>query len=949
MQPSAPEISICPGCGRDLEETSGGGLGCMICLLRVGIGGEDEVSQAALGESTSKPIEGEERFGVYEIERHPEGSLYELGRGAMGVTYRAIDTSLQRNVALKIVNAGKAARSAEARERFMREARAAAALRHDHIATVFQFGIREETGQCFYAMELIEGETLEQRVHRVGPLDVRTAIDIAQQVAAALIAAEKRGVIHRDLKPANLMLVSPDDETVGVDQDNEEPTVKIIDFGLAKVLNAPFDPMRLTHDGFVGTPAFASPEQFDNSILDVRSDIYSLGVTLWFALTGKTPFGGHTVEEIHSAQRANTLPIDELKAAHVPSRLRSLLRSMLAVEPAARPGAHNLAARLRRCSIQASGVRRIRVALAAAFILLLGVTPFFVFRSLWTQNLASHPAPEKSIAVLPFSNLSKEEENAFFADGVQDEILTNLARVGDLKVISRASVMQYKSGVARNLRKIGQQLGVAHLLEGSVQRAANRVRVNAKLIDARSDAHLWAQTYDRDLADVFAIQSEIAKAIADQLQARLSPNEKAAIEKPPTADLAAFDLYTRAKTLLLTTSLIPTGEQNLRQAVELLNQAVTRDPAFFEAYYQLAFVHGRLYSLGFDHTASRLVSAEAALQAAIRLRPDAGETHLARANYLYYGPRDYAGALAELENARQSLPNHPRLFELTGYIFRRRGQQEEGLRNLEKALELDPRNYFIMQQIALSYQFLRRYPEEAAILDRALTIIPEDAATKVNRALVDFYWKADTKPLHQAIDSILAGDPGAISEVADSWFVCALAEHDRVAAERALVALGDSPWWVDAAVILSRSFGEGLLPRVMKDEAKARAAFSKARAEQEKIVQAQPDYGPALCVLGLIDAALGGKEAALKEGRRAIELLPVEKDSINGTRMLVYFAIIAAWADEKGLALQQLELGARAPTPSQALNYGSLKLLPFWDPLRDDPRFEKIVNSLAPR
>ena len=948
MQPAAPEISICPGCGRALEETSGGGLCCMVCLLRVGIGGENEVAQAPLTGSNSKPLEGDERFGVYEIERHPDGSLYELGRGAMGVTYRAIDTSLQRKVALKIVNTAKATRSAEARQRFMREARAAAALRHEHIATVFQFGIREETGQCFYAMELIEGETLEERVHRVGPLDVRTAIDIAQQVTAALIAAEKRGVIHRDLKPANLMLVSPDDETVGVNQDNENPTVKIIDFGLAKALNAPVDPMSLTLDGFVGTPAFASPEQFEHSAVDVRADIYSLGATLWFALTGKTPFGGHSVEEIHSAQQANTLPMEQLKAAHVPSRLRSLLESMLAVEPAARPSTHELVAQLRRCSVQASGVRPIRVALAAAFILLLGVSAFFISRSLRTQNLASTPAaPEKSIAVLPFSNLSKEEENAFFADGVQDEILTNLARVGDLKVISRASVMQYKSGVARNLRKIGQELGVAHLLEGSVQRAANRVRVNAKLIDARSDAHLWAQTYDRDLADVFAIQSEIAKAIADQLQARLSPNEKAAIEKPPTADLAAFDLYTRAKTLLLTTSLIPTGEQNLRQAVELLNQAVTRDPAFFEAYYQLAFVHGRLYSLGFDHTANRLASAETALQAAIRLRPDAGETHLARANYLYYGPRDYAGALAELENARQSLPNHPRFFELTGYILRRRGQQEDGLRNLEKALEFDPRNYFIMQQIALSYQFLRRYPEEAAILDRALTIIPKDAATKVNRALVDFYWKADTKPLHQAIDSILAGDPGAISQVADSWFVCALAEHDRVAAERALVALGDSPWWVDAAVILSRSFGEGLLPRVMKDEAKARATFSKARAEQEKIVQAQPDYGPALCVLGLIDAALGRKEAALEEARRAIELLPVEKDSINGTRMLVYFAIIAAWTGEKDLALQQLELGARAPTPSQALNYGALKLLPFWDPLRGDPRFERIVDSIS--
>ena len=562
---------------------------------------------------------------------------------------------------------------------------------------------------------------------------------------------------------------------------------------------------------------------------------------------------------------------------------------------------------------------------------------------------AASVIPEKSIAVLPFENLSRDPDNAFFTDGVQDEILMHLAKIADLKVISRTSVMQYKSGVARNVREISQQLGVAHLLEGSVQRAANRVRVNAQLIDARTDAHLWAQTYDRDLADVFAIQSEIAKAIADQLQAKLSPAEKTAIEKPPTADLAAFDLYTRAKTLLLTTAFTFTNAENLEQAVELLNRAVTRDPVFVEAYYQLTYAHGRLYSLGLDHTASRLASAEAALQAAIQLRPDSGETHLARAQYLYYCLRDYANALAELENARRSLPNDRRILELTGYILRRRGQQEEGLRNLEKAIELDPRNSFIMHQIALSYQFLRRYPEEAAILDRALTITPKNAATKVERALVDFYWKADTKPLHQAIDSILAEDPNAISEVADSWFFCTLAERDHVAAERALVALVDSRWWSDAAVILSRSFGEGLLARVIKDEGKARAGFSKARAEQEKIVQAQPDYGPALCVLGLIDAALGRKEAALEEARRATELLPVEKDSVNGSRMLVYFAIAAAWTGEKDLALQQLELGLRAPNPSQALHYGALKLLPFWDPLRGDPRFEKIVNSLAPK
>jgi serine/threonine-protein kinase len=490
---------------------------------------------------------------------------------------------------------------------------------------------------------------------------------------------------------------------------------------------------------------------------------------------------------------------------------------------------------------------------------------------------------------------------------------------------------------------------VAHLLEGSVQRAANKIRVNAQLIDARTDAHLWAQTYDRDLSDVFAIQSEIAKAIADQLQAKLSPNEKAAIEKPPTTDLAAFDLYTRAKTLLLSIGFNANNQQNLQQAIELLNEAVGRDPAFFEAYYQLVFAHGNAYSAYGDHTPARLTLAKAALQAVTRLRPDAGETHLARANYLYFCPRDYDGALAELEVARRSLPNDPRIFELTGFILRRRGQPEEGVSNLERAVELDPRNLNTLQQLAVSYQFLRRYPENAAVMDRALTIVPNDVGTKTNRALVDFNWKAETRPLHEAIDSILAAGPSAISDTADNWFQCALAERDPTAAERALVALGDSLWWEDGPLLLSRSFGEGLLARMMKDETKARAAFTKARLEQEKIVQAQPDYGPALCVLGLIDAALGRKEEALSEGRRAIELLPVDKDSINGSRMLVYFAVIAAWVGEKDTALQYLAANAQSPGGYAVATYGALKLLPFWDPLRGDPRFEKIVASLAPK
>jgi TolB-like protein/class 3 adenylate cyclase/Tfp pilus assembly protein PilF len=565
---------------------------------------------------------------------------------------------------------------------------------------------------------------------------------------------------------------------------------------------------------------------------------------------------------------------------------------------------------------------------------------------------AALPSPpqkvaEKSIAVLPFENLSDDKQNAFFTDGVQDEILTDLAKIADLKVISRTSVMQYKTGVPRNLREIGQQLGVAHLLEGSVQRAANKVRVNAQLIDARNDAHLWAQTYDRDLADVFAIQSEIAKAIADQLQAKLSPDEKSAIERAPTADVGAFDLYSRAKNLIITTSFSAIGSQNLFKAVDLLNEALSRDPSFFLAQCQLAYAQANLYFLGGDHTPPRLKLAQAAVEAAFRLRPDAGEAHLAKAELLYRGYLDYDGALAELDVARKTLPNDPRVFELKGYIARRRGQHEEGLRNLQRAVELDPRNFFTLQQIALSYINLRRYAEEAAVLDRALSIKPDDVDTTVVRALIPLDWKADPSPLRQTLDQLKATNPEGIRSVADTWFLCALAQRDAAYAREALAALGTNVIGNDA-VQFRRSFAEGLIARMEKNEPEARRAFTAARADQEKIVQQQPDYGPAVCVLGLIDAGLGRKEEALRESRRAVELLPVAKDSINGTHMIEFFAITAAWVGEKDLACEQL---ARVTQTSAygTISYGQLTLLPYWDPLRGYPPFEKIVASLAPR
>jgi TolB-like protein/integral membrane sensor domain MASE1/class 3 adenylate cyclase/Flp pilus assembly protein TadD len=551
---------------------------------------------------------------------------------------------------------------------------------------------------------------------------------------------------------------------------------------------------------------------------------------------------------------------------------------------------------------------------------------------------------EKSVAVLPFESLSGEKENAYFADGVQDEILTLLAKVADLKTISRVSVMQYQSGGARNLREIGQQLGVANVVEGSVQRSGNRVRVNAKLVDARTDRELWGQTYDRDLADVFAIQSQIAKAIAEQLQAKLSPREVNAIERPPTGDIAAFDLYTRAKNLLLS-SFSSAGKAKLLQAADLLNQAVARDPSFFQAYCELAQTHDRLYHLGYDHTPARLASAESAIQAAFRLRPDAGETQLARAQNLYRGYLDYKGALAELEVAGQTLPNDPGVFELKGYIERRQGRWEESTRNLEHAIDLDPRNFFTLQQIATSYGLLRRYPEQISVLDHALAVQPNDANIKVALASVEFHWKANTRPLHQTIDSIRATNPSALPSVVNDWLSCALAERDVAAAKNALNAFGETPL-TDYALHLTRSVIDGVLARMEKDEGKARLAFTAARAEQEKTVQAQPNYGPALCALGLIDAGLGRKDEALREGRRAVELLPVEKDAINGPLMIEYLAMIAAWVGDRDLACEQLAIAIR---PASTVSYGQLKLLPFWDPLRGDPRFEKIVASLAPK
>jgi len=551
--------------------------------------------------------------------------------------------------------------------------------------------------------------------------------------------------------------------------------------------------------------------------------------------------------------------------------------------------------------------------------------------------------PEKSIAVLPFENFSTDKENAFFADGIHDEVLTYLAKVADLKVISRTSVMQYKNAAMRNVREIAQQLGVANVLEGSVQRSGNRVRVTAQLIDARTDTHVWAERYDRDLADVFAIQSEIAKKIADQLQAKISVSEKAAIERAPTTDLLAYDLYLRAQALFADTSDAVHAREKLPQAAQLLDEALTRDPNFLQAWCLLSRVHSVAYFRGHDHTPARLELAKAALERAMRLQPDAGEVHLALANYYYHGFRDYKRARAELASARETLPNSADVFLYTAFIDRREGRWEEATRNFERAIELDPRNFFILQQLALAYAWQRRYADEARAYDRALTIVSADPNTRIQQAQVALDWQADLKPFQTTLASLMAEDPSVALDI--DTLVPSLCDRTWAAATRILTNY-PRKGAANNGVNYPYAYWEGVLARCQDDSVKARVAFAAARTEVQKMVDQQPDFAAAVSLLGMIDAGLDKKEDALREGQRACELLPISKDAIDGTFLAINLAQIYAWIGDKDHAIEQIAALERVPNP---LSYGLLKLHPDWDSLRGDARFEKIVASLAPK
>jgi TolB-like protein/Tfp pilus assembly protein PilF len=551
--------------------------------------------------------------------------------------------------------------------------------------------------------------------------------------------------------------------------------------------------------------------------------------------------------------------------------------------------------------------------------------------------------PAKSIAVLPFENLSSDKENDYFADGVQDEILTNLAKVADLKVISRTSVLQYRRATTRNVREIGRDLGVAHLLEGTVQRAGSKLRVNVQLIDARNGADIWAQSYNDKIADLFAIQSEIAKTIADQLSAKLTAGEKAAIETPPTRDLAAYDLYLQGRAIYAdTTANIPAREK-LPRAASLLEQAIARDPRFLSAWCLLSRVHGDMYFEGYDHTASRHDLAKSAVETALHLDPDSGEAHLALAQFYYHGTRDYWSARHELEIARRTLPNNAEVFEYTGYIDRRDGRWTDSTHNFERALELDPRNFLTLQQLGVTYSWQRRYADQIKTLERALSVMPRDPVTRIVRAGVDLDESADIKPFQNTLAKVIAEDPSVASDVDDhDWALC---ERNPASSARMLKHY-PSEGEVIIGVNYPKAYWEGVVARAEGDSAKAEAAFNAARSEVEQLLAKEPDFAAAISLMGMIDAGLGKKDEAIREGRRACALLPPSKDAIDGINLAVNLAQIYAWTNEKELSIQEIAGIERVPNN---LSYGLLKLHPNWDALRGEAEFEKIVASLAPK
>jgi serine/threonine protein kinase/Flp pilus assembly protein TadD len=944
-------IRSCPKCGAEIPGDAPEG-GCPGCLLESGLRLLDEEAVAGVdlsavaaysAEAAAKagsakaddpgrpasPMPATARFAEMLGELGDYELLEEIGRGGQGVVFRARQKSLNRTVALKVISLGQWASKAHLK-RFRREAEAAANLDHPNIVPIYEVGERD--GSCYFSMKFIEGGQLDEVVRRT-PMSIRHAAELIAKVARTVHYAHEHGIVHRDIKPGNILLDA-----------KGEP--HLTDFGLARLVESESTVTRTME--VMGTPSYMAPEQAvgNNTKLTSATDVYGLGAVLYQMLTGRPPFaGGTTYETIKLLLDTAPRPPGVLNPK-IDRELSTICLKCLEKDPKCRySSAVALAEDLEHWEkhepIQAkpSGffthsrkwVRR-KPATAALIASLLTLAAAMAW-NVWESELFRAP-PERSIAVLPFKNSSRDPDNAYFADGVQDEILTNLARIADLKVISRSSTMQYKSEVARNLREIGHQLGVARVVEGSVQRTGNRVRVSAQLIDARTDRHLWAQTYDRDLADVFAIQSELAQKIADELRAKLSPSEKAQIERRPTENSEAYLAFMQGHEIFNRPDKF---RSNTEKAEQLFEKATKLDPNFAGAFAALAWVHDWNYH-DFDPTPARKEKARAAAVEALRLQPNLPEAHLAMGFYYYYCERDYRAALDEFAIAKQSLPNSPEAYLAIGAIERRQGKWEQSTVNLERAASLSPKDAWVLQNLADNYYATRNFEAADKILDRAIEVAPQSFALRAEKAKLAVDWKGDLSVLEKELTQV---PPGADPDGVVTFSRVQLLLLQRKFSD-ALAVLQHLP---GSYYDQPKELFEGAIYTFLNDREKALATFERARLIAEKALSETPDDASRHVTLGLILAGLGEKEAAIVEGKRAVELLPESQDAVDGPQMTVALAQIYASTGESGQALQLLERSLSTPN---GITSPLLRLDPIWDPLRSDPRFRKLCEEKKP-
>jgi eukaryotic-like serine/threonine-protein kinase len=720
--PLVSATTACWACGEALD-TKGD---CVACFLRTALD-ESVVDTKQLPSLV---------FGDFEVEQRPDGFYWELGHGAMGTTYLAVDKVLRRKVALKVIEVPAVPTSREAqavRERFLREARVAAALRHPNVAAVYHFGTSPDGTHCYYAMELVEGETLEALVRRDGPLDSKVALKIAIQITQALIAAAAHGLIHRDLKPGNIMLTRGG-------ADAAELLVKIIDFGLAKAIADTGGEPDLTHGQFVGTPNFASPEQFGSRPVDARSDIYSLGATLWFALTGLAPHSGSTIEEIRDRQALDHLPVARLVARKVPEPIIKLLRSTLAVDPGERPAsARELMEAVESCRRKLS--HRIGVAGnrsrggAWVFIVLLGAVlsmgSFFLAQHAASRKQTESAAKQRgaellpqSIAVLPFDNQNGDPDIDYLSDGITESIIHSLSQLSQLKVMARSTVFQYK-GKEVDPRKVGHDLGVGSVVMGRLLQQGNNLTIRTELVNVSDGTELWGQQYNRKVADVFAVQEEIAKEISENLRLKLSGAERQQLAKRPTENLKAFQYYMQGLLFAQRRT-----REDLLTAISYYNRAIEEDRNYALAYAGFADAYANLGAYGYIAPIDGTRKTEKAAREAVALDENLAEAHAALAlAHIAFAPSNFQLGDRELRRAIELSPSLALAHSYLAFSLARQGRPDESLEEILKARELDPLSPIIARGVAFPYYLKRDYPRALDLLRQANELGPAFTTT----------------------------------------------------------------------------------------------------------------------------------------------------------------------------------------------------------------------------